>query len=79
MLYFLILRANDKTPKFCFFFFVIRVYKETLGRMLKPLLPKFRPDLSICLKDFVEKQVSAKLKPIVGIIELERGDQIFLG
>ena len=34
--------------------------------MLKPLVPKFRPDLSVRLKDFAEKQVHAKQKPIVG-------------
>ena len=33
--------------------------------MLNPLVPKFRPDLSVCLKDIAEKQVLAKLKPIV--------------
>ena len=34
--------------------------------MLKILVPKFRPDLSTRLKDIAEKQVPAKLKPIVG-------------
>ena len=34
--------------------------------MLKPLVPKFRPDLSAHIKDIAEKQVPAKLKPIVG-------------
>ena len=33
--------------------------------MLKPLVPKFRPDLSVCLKDITEKQIPVKLKPIV--------------
>ena len=33
--------------------------------MLIPFVPKFRPDLSVRLKDFSEKQVPAKLKPIV--------------
>ena len=33
--------------------------------MLKPLVPKFRPDLLARLKDMAEKQVPAKLKPIV--------------
>ena len=33
--------------------------------MLKPLVSKFHSDLSIRLKDIVEKQVPAKLKPIV--------------
>ena len=31
--------------------------------MLKPLVPKFRPDLSAHLKDIAEKKVPAKLKP----------------
>ena len=35
--------------------------------MLKPLVPKFRSDLSVRLRDIVEKQVPAKLKPIVGV------------
>ena len=34
--------------------------------MLKPLVPKFRLDLSARLEGIAEKQVSAKLKPIVG-------------
>ena len=34
--------------------------------MLKPLVPKFRLDLSSLLKDIAEKQVTAKLKPMVG-------------
>ena len=33
--------------------------------MLKPLVPKFRPDLSACLKTSSEKQVPVKLKSIV--------------
>ena len=33
--------------------------------MLKPLALKFRLDLSARLKDITEKQVPAKLKPIV--------------
>ena len=32
--------------------------------MLKPLVPKFPSDLSVCLGDITEKQVPAKLKPI---------------
>ena len=35
--------------------------------MLKPLVPKFRSDLSVRLKDIAEKQVPVKLKPIVVI------------
>ena len=33
--------------------------------MLKPIVNKFRSDHSVRLKDIVEKQVPAKLKPIV--------------
>ena len=36
--------------------------------MLKTLVAKFRPDLSARFKDIAEKQVPAKLKPIVGIL-----------
>ena len=43
----------------------MRVYYEKLGHMLKPLVPKFRPDLRVRLKDIAEKQVPARLKPIV--------------
>ena len=34
--------------------------------MLKHPVPKFRSDLSVHLRDIAEKQVPAKLKPIVG-------------
>ena len=34
--------------------------------MPKPLVPKFRLDMSARLKGIAEKQVPAKLKPIVG-------------
>ena len=37
----------------------------SIGHMLKPLLPKFRSDLSVCLMNIAEKQVPATLKPIV--------------
>ena len=60
---FLTLGANGKTLKF--WFFVIRVYYEKLGHMLKPSLPKFLPNLPARLKDIAEKQVPAELKPIV--------------
>ena len=33
--------------------------------MLKPLMPNFRSDLSVLLRDIAEKQVPEKLKPIV--------------
>ena len=46
--------------------------------MLRPLVPKFRPDLVVRFKDITEKQVLAKLKPLlVDILDLDRGDQIF--
>ena len=38
---------------------------KKLGHMLKPLLPKFRSHLSFHLQNITEKQVPAKLKPIV--------------
>ena len=45
--------------------------------MLKPLKPKFRSALSVRLKNIVEKQVPAKLKPkvvpnAVGVSESEK-------
>ena len=46
--------------------------------MLKPPVPKFRPNPSVHFKDIAEKQVPAKLKPIVGVstvwIEAEFGE-----
>ena len=33
--------------------------------MLRPVVPKFRPELSVRVKEIIEKQVPAKLKPIV--------------
>ena len=33
---------------------------------MKPLMSQFRSDLSVRLRDIAEKQVPAKLKPIVG-------------
>ena len=48
-------------------FFVIRVYYEKIGHMLKPLVPKFRSDLSVRLRNIAEKQIPVKLKPIVAI------------
>ena len=41
------------------------LYHEKLGHMLKPLVSKFRSDLSVYLKDIAEKLVPAKLKPLV--------------
>ena len=37
--------------------------------MLKPLVHKFHSDLSFRLKDITEKQVPAKMKPIVGELD----------
>ena len=42
---------------------------KKLGHMLKLLVPKFCPNLSVCLrKDIAEKQVPVNPKPIVGIL-----------
>ena len=38
---------------------------QKIGHMLKHLAPKIRSDLSVRLTDIAEKQVPAKLKPIV--------------
>ena len=40
--------------------------------MLKTLVPKIRPDLSVRLKDIAEKQVLANLKLIVESIRLAK-------
>ena len=50
--------------------FVVRVYYEKLGHMLKPLVPKFRLDLSVRLKDIAENMVPAKLKPIESVVKI---------
>ena len=50
-----------------FDFFVIWVYNEKIGHMLKLLVHKFRPDLLSRLRDIAEKQVPATLKPIVAM------------
>ena len=47
-------------------FFVIGAHYEKVRHILKLLLPKFRSDLSIRLRNITEKRVPAKLKPIVG-------------
>ena len=60
----LTLSDNGKALKM--WLFVVRVYCEKIDHMLKPLVPKLSPDLSARLKDIAEKQVPAKLKPIVG-------------
>ena len=46
--------------------FFIRVYYGKLGYTLKSLVPKYRPDSFARLKDIAEKQIPAKLKPVVG-------------
>ena len=48
-----------------FGFFVIRIYYEKLGHMLKPTVPKFRPNSFAHLKEIAKKQVPVKLKLIV--------------
>ena len=48
-----------------FGFFVIRIYYEKLGHMLKPTVPKFRPNSFAHLKEITKKQVPVKLKLIV--------------
>ena len=42
--------------------------------MLKPLMPEFRSDLYIRLRDIAEKQVPVKLKPIAGKEQIVRND-----
>ena len=46
-------------------FFIIREYYGKLGHRLKPIVTKYRSDLSVRLRDIAEKQIPAKLKPIV--------------
>ena len=48
-----------------FGFFVIRIYCEKLGHMLKPTVPKFCPNSLAHLKEITKKQVPVKLKLIV--------------
>ena len=43
----------------------MRVYYEKLGHMLNPLVPKFRSDPSVRLRDIAEKQVAANRSTIV--------------
>ena len=53
-------------PEILFYFIVLRVgILQKIARMLKPLVLKFRPDLCVRLKYMAEKEVPAKLKPIV--------------
>ena len=61
-----------------FLVFVIRVYCKKIGLMLKPPVPKFRPDLSARLEDITEKHVPAKLKPIE-VMERDKPNDNWLG
>ena len=38
-----------------------------MNYMLKPLVPKSRPDISLRLKDITNKPVPAKMKPIADV------------
>ena len=47
--------------------------------MLQPIVPRFRSDISVLLKDITEKQVPAKLKPIVSnVISIKVEDILIL-
>ena len=46
-------------------FFVMSILRKKLRHMLKPPMSKFRSYLSVRSMDIAEKQVPAKLKPIV--------------
>ena len=43
-----------------FAFFVIIVYNEKLGHMLKPLVPKYRSSLTVRLRDIAEKKTGPR-------------------
>ena len=62
--------SQCQDPEILIFCFVLRVNYEKLGHMLKPLIPKFCSDLSVRLRDITEKQVPAKLKPIVSDLQM---------
>ena len=51
-------------PSSCDVFLAIRVYYGKLGCMLKPIVPKFRPDLSAHLKEIAEKQVPREAEAV---------------
>ena len=51
------------------------MYYEKLGYVLKPLMAKFRSDLSVRLRDIDEKQVPMKLKPIEVSIAVEKSSR----
>ena len=48
-----------QNPEILLLFFVMIVYYEKLGRMMKLIVPKFYSDLSVRLRDVAEKQVPA--------------------
>ena len=56
--------SQRKDPEI--FIFAISVHYEKLVHVLKPLVPMFRSDTSVRLRDIAERQVPAKLKLIVG-------------
>ena len=58
-------RSQWEDPESLLLFFVLRVYYEKLGHILKPIVPTFRPNLFARLGNIAEKQVPANLKPIV--------------
>ena len=65
--------SQSQSPVFFFIFFYNSTLQNKLSRMLNPPVSKFRPHLSIRLKDIAEKRVSAKLKPIAST------NTVFLG
>ena len=59
--------SQRQDPEILIYFFVIRVYYEKLGHMVKPFMPKFLSDLSVRSRDITENQVPTTLKPMVGM------------
>ena len=49
------IKSQWQDSEFFIYFFVIRVYYEKLGHVLKPLVSKFRSDLSARLRDIPRK------------------------
>ena len=58
------IRSQRQDPEILFLF-IIGVYYDKLGHILKTLVPKFRPCLFARFRYIADKQVHAKLKPIV--------------
>ena len=52
------------------FLYNIIAYYEKLGHILKPVMPKFRPDLPARLGYIAKKHVPATLKPIVNALKI---------